>query len=406
MPDRGERTLTINTMNSIKPVSDISSLIILTSSYVYVPEDAHITSGVFVRDFAMAMAGQGINVTVITQQRTQPVREDPGLRVIAYPWSGTDRQPVELAVRNPADISHILSLLRAGKKALGQALPRDRQVRCLCMWAVPAGYMAMKALKGTGIEYDVWCLGSDIWHYGRKWYSRWLIKKILKQAQHLFADGYALKEDVRKLSGKDCAFLASSRMLPQGTKIVPKLSPDRPNLLFIGRWHPNKGVDLMPETMRRLAQMNVQAHLHIFGGGLLEHELIQGIAAHDVGQRITVHGYADSETAVAYLKACDALLIPSRIESIPIIFSDAVKCGTPMVATDVGDVGRMVREHHLGQVVRPNTPRALAEGIKAVLTQERTAFSEGMHRVSRIFDVRASALQYIQTIATGPHQEL
>jgi glycosyltransferase involved in cell wall biosynthesis len=382
----------------------LDHLIIVTSSYAYVPDDAHINSGVFVRDFARAIAEQGIHVTVVTQQRTQPVREDPGVRVIAYPWSGMDRQPVELSVKRMGDIRHILSLLRAGGKALRNTSPQDHAARCLCMWAVPAGYMAMKVLRGTGIEYDVWCLGSDIWHYGGKWYSKWLIKKVLKKAQYLFADGYTLKEDVRTLAGRNCTFLASSRMLPRETKVVPQCFRDRPNLLFIGRWHPNKGVDLLPETMRLLAQTNVKAHLHIFGGGALENELMRRIAEHDVEECITVHGYADAHTAVAYLRACDALIIPSRIESIPIIFSDAVKCGIPIVATAVGDVGTLVRKYDIGEVVQPESPSMLADGIRHILIKDRSLFSRGIHQAAQIFDVRASALQYIQTSTAGSQE--
>lgn len=381
--------------------SDLDSLLIVTSSYAYMPEDAHINSGVFVRDFARAVTEQGIKVTVVTQQRTTPVCEDPGVDVIAYPWSGMDRQPVELTFRNFSDFRHIWSLLRQGSKAIRNIPIPNQNVRCLCMWAVPGGYIAMKALKGMNIPYDIWCLGSDIWTYGRKRYSRWVIKKILKNARTLFADGYALREDVQYLSGRNCTFLASSRMLPSETKVVPQLVKDRPNLLFIGRWHPNKGVDLLPETMRLLNDMGIDAHLHIFGGGMLREDLARLISKHGVANHITAHGYADTETAVAYLKTCDALLIPSRIESIPIIFSDAVKCGTPIVTTDVGDVGTLVRKYHIGEVVQPESPSMLAEGIEHILKKSRSSFSQGIHQAAQIFDVRASVLQYIQSTTAG-----
>ena len=381
--------------------SEIGSLIIVTSSYAYMPEDLLINAGVFVRDFARAIAERGIRVTVVTQQGSSAVMEDPGIEVIAYPWSGVDRQPVELSFRRLSDYGHIWSLLRGGIETLrGISFP-DQRVRCLCMWAVPAGYMAMKALSGTTVPYDVWCLGSDIWHYGHKKVSRWLIRKILRNAQHLFADGYTLADDVERLSRRNCTFLASSRMLSGETEVVPELVQGKPNLLFIGRWHPNKGVDLLPETMRLLKEMGMNTHLHIFGGGMLQEVVKTMISNHGVENDITLHGYAESDVAVAYLKACDVLLIPSRIESIPIIFSDAVKCGIPMVATEVGDLGVLVREHHIGEIVQPNSPLMLADGVQRVLTKDRSFFSANAMGAAQCFDVRASALKYLHIASEG-----
>lgn len=396
--DKFERMMNENTRAEY--TSEIDSLIIVTSSYAYMPENAYINSGVFVRDFARAIAEHGIKVIIVTQQRNTPVCEDPGIDVIAYPWSGIDRQPVELTFKKLSDLLHIWSLLREGKKAIRRIPVPNSKTRCLCMWTVPAGYMAMKALKGKGIPYDVWCLGSDIWNYGRKRSSRWLIKKILKNAQNLFSDGYGLTEDVQSLSGRNCTFLASSRMLPDETKVVPELMQDKPNLLFIGRWHPNKGVDFLPETMRLLKQIGVDAHLHIFGGGMLREDLTERISRNGVKDSITVHGYADSGTAVAYLKTCDVLIIPSRLESIPIIFSDAVKCGIPIVATEVGDLGVLIRKYQIGEVVQPSSPQMLAEGIQHVLTKDRSPFSAGALQAAQHFDVRTSAVKYLQTVTT------
>jgi len=268
------------------------------------------------------------------------------------------------------------------------------------MWAVPAGYMAMQALKKEKILYDVWCLGSDIWHYGRKPYSRWLVRKILCNAQRLFADGYALRDEVRRLSRRDCLFLASSRFLPDYSAVIPELVPGKPNLLFIGRWHPNKGVDLLPEMMRHLRQTGIEAHLHLFGGGVLQEEVADLITRNDVEDCVTLHGYADSNTAAAYLRACDLLIIPSRIESIPIIFSDAAKCGIPIVTTEVGDLGPLVREHEIGEVVRPGSSQDLAQGVQFVLKKGRRSFLTGHQRVARIFDVSSSAAEYIRIVTS------
>ena len=134
---------------------------------------------------------------------------------------------------------------------------------------------------------------------------------------------------------------------------------------------------------------------------MLHNKLTGLISKYGLENCITVHGYADIDTAVSYLKTCDALIIPSRFESIPIIFSDAIKCGIPIVATEVGDLGALVRKYNIGEVVQPNSPRMLAEGIQHVLRKDRSSYSVGALSTARCFNIRASAKDYLQMVTEG-----
>jgi len=262
------------------------------------------------------------------------------------------------------------------------------------MWAVPAGYMAMQALKGTGVPYDVWCLGSDIWLYGHNLLTRWLVRKVLRRAGTLFADGHELAGEVEALAGRPCRFLPSSRELPE-TTARPPLATGKPNLLFVGRWHPNKGVDLLPETMALLKAEGVDAHLHILGGGRLEQRLRDLIQRYGISDCVSMEGYADTERAAAYLRACDILLIPSRAESIPVAFSDAVKCGIPVVAADVGDLGKLLNKYRVGEICPPESPIGLARAIQSILRKGREPYRTGMAQAAADFNIRASAATYL-----------
>ena len=70
------------------------------------------------------------------------------------------------------------------------------------------------------------------------------------------------------------------------------------------------------------------------------------------------------------LRWCDYLLIPSRIESIPVILSDAIQLGTPVIATEVGDMPAVFEEMAIGDTVPPLDPAAFADMLLECVGRE------------------------------------
>jgi glycosyltransferase involved in cell wall biosynthesis len=90
---------------------------------------------------------------------------------------------------------------------------------------------------------------------------------------------------------------------------------------------------------------------------------------------VTIGGYADDATAVSYLSACDCVVIPSRMESIPVILSDALQMGKPLIVSDVGDMGELLRRIPAGIVVSPNDSKALCRAMFEMDKQDRSTCS-------------------------------
>jgi glycosyltransferase involved in cell wall biosynthesis len=132
----------------------------------------------------------------------------------------------------------------------------------------------------------------------------------------------------------------------------------------------------------------------MFGGGSLERVLRRRASEPDLRGAVTIYGYADPATATAYLKACDALVIPSRIESIPVIFSDALSCGCPVVCTAVGDLETLMEQHPVGVVCPPEEPQSLADAMATLVTGKeapRMRYRQAIERAADRFDPARSA---------------
>jgi len=176
------------------------------------------------------------------------------------------------------------------------------------------------------------------------------------------------------------------------------VNPEKFHFLFIGRWEPNKGPDILVEAFSRVAPKFPQAYLHVFGGGTLEDTIRSTVARHHLEENVKLYGYADPATVVAYMKACDALVIPSRIESIPIIFSDAVQVGIPVVATNVGDLGQLVRRYEVGVVVDPGDPDALAGAMGGMLGHQVAIATGAFQRAASAFGIEGMAKTYLNGV--------
>jgi glycosyltransferase involved in cell wall biosynthesis len=98
---------------------------------------------------------------------------------------------------------------------------------------------------------------------------------------------------------------------------------------------------------------------------------------------------------------CDCLVIPSRNESIPIVFSEALQAGLPLLVTDVGDMGELARRHGLAAPVRPADAPALAAAMSAFINAKDVqlrAYEKARNELLRIFDVGATADQFLAAI--------
>ena len=372
---------------------------IITSSFPLNPQDARAAAGLFVKDFAVALAEAGHEITVVTPDKHPGEKVDPpGVRVHWFAWRGGHKTLSTLKPYHPGDALAMLSLFREGRHTLEALYEQGRPDHVLAMWAVPAGYLAMGLKRRHGVPFTTWCLGSDIWVYGKYPILRGVVRRVLQASDLVFADGLQLAEDAARLAGRPCPFLASSRRLNRAL-IQPLKLPDKgTKFLFIGRYAPVKGVDVLLEAMAAFAGCELCGHLYLFGGGPLESQLRERAVRPDLRGRVTIGGYADDATAISYLSACDCVIIPSRMESIPVILSDALQMGKPLIVSDVGDMGRLLSEQPAGQVVPPEDSAALCATMITMATGEPRRYDAPVRALAERFDVARTAREWLKQI--------
>ena len=371
---------------------------IITSSYPERPDDPSGTAGLFVRDFALQLVSEGHYVVVQPAARKVQYVADKGIIIEPIPWGGGDQELASIPLNSIRNLWMVLSFFWSGYSTVVDTAKKHNSERVLAMWVIPSGIFAYMIHRKLGIRYDVWALGSDIWRIRKiPLLGPWLISRVSNGATRVMADGVQLCRDVKFLTGRDCEFLPSSRKMPFVAKSqTPSKGVTR--LLFVGRYHANKGPDILIEAIAQLnAEQKKNIHLDIFGLGPMEQQLRSEIQSKGLSGCITLHGaIAAAELAEKFIDT-DFLVIPSRIESIPVVFSDAIQSGVPVITMPVGDMSDLIERFKCGVCATTVTAGAFAVAIEQALIAGKSEFVSGVVSAQKHFDVATSAKNWTQS---------
>lgn len=151
---------------------------------------------------------------------------------------------------------------------------------------------------------------------------------------------------------------------------ILKLPQDKRLILFgalAATADPRKGYHLLVPALQKLRQLESQENteLVIFGASRPEKPVDMGFKAHYLGSF-----QDDIALAIAY-SAADVMVVPSLQESFGQTASEALACGTPVVAFDATGPKDIVDHQVNGYLVRPYEVDDLANGIAWVLEDEQ-----------------------------------
>jgi glycosyltransferase involved in cell wall biosynthesis len=381
-------------------------ILLISTSYPAVQSSGAEAAGSFVADFAEEL-GRHVEVTVVAPGAADSCEDHASLSVRRF---ACGRLPLSLlSPLNPRDWRAIVGVLRRGGRLVDAVARETRFDHVLALWALPSGYWARQLWRETGVPYSIWTLGSDIWALGKIPLVRSLLRVVLRDAATCFSDGFVLREDTARIAGRrTCHFLPSIRRLPVVAR-EPRDAGARVRLAFLGRWHPNKGIDLLLEALEGFGEADWSKieEFRICGGGPLEalvRERCERLAWQS--RPVTLRGFLDKTEAAALLAWADYLVIPSRIESIPVIFSDAIQAGCPVLTTPVGDLPRLVAQYRVGLVAEAASARAIRALLQHAVAQARGDFAQALETAQGDFSVEGACRTFLDQFGTAGRQIL
>jgi glycogen synthase len=161
--------------------------------------------------------------------------------------------------------------------------------------------------------------------------------------------------------------------VPDGLFDRPQAEPDglppRPRVVFLGRLHPQKGVDVLVRAVATVPGVQ----LVLAGDGPERAALHRLVDRLGVGDRVQFLGFVPRVRVPALLRAADVLALPSRYEELGTVVIEAMRAGVPVVAADTGGVSSTITDGATGLLVPPGQPEALAAGLRRVFNDDGLA---------------------------------
>lgn len=183
----------------------------------------------------------------------------------------------------------------------------------------------------------------------------------LSATQHE-ALGYDADRTVVIPNGFDCRLFRPRPEMRQRLRHEMGIEPGRVVIGMVARYHPQKDPFSLIRATALLAERGVDAHVLIIGTDFDAGNapVVRAIAEAGVGGRMTLLGERhDIPDLVAGLDI--ATLSSAWGEGFPNVLGEAMACGVPCVATDIGDSAWIVGR--TGIVVPPRDPEALADAL-------------------------------------------
>jgi D-inositol-3-phosphate glycosyltransferase len=252
--------------------------------------------------------------------------------------------------------------------------------------------------------------------------------EVVGFADRLIAATPAEEEQLGKLYGADPAKITiippgvDLQMFhphsPEDAKSRLGIKPCDRMLLFVGRIEPLKGVDTLLRAMGRLAHecptWAKQICVAIIGGDPdttenEEMERLKAIRAElGITDLVTFLGARDQDKLHHYYSAAEAVIMPSHYESFGMVALEAMACGTPVIASEVGGLAYLVHDGKTGFHVPNGDPIALADAIARLVEDPdlRNQLGRRAHRYAQNYSwdciVDRLLPVYIQAMADSP----
>jgi glycosyltransferase involved in cell wall biosynthesis len=192
-------------------------------------------------------------------------------------------------------------------------------------------------------------------------------------ATRVIAVGYTIADSFRaRLGGREVEVIPNAVPLPvelpagEQRELRKELAGDahRPIVISVGRVAPPKGFADLLAAISLLTVSHPDILLLLVGDGPLFGEIRDLVAQRGLEKNVRLLGAR--QDAPLLLAASDLYVSSSHWEGLPLAILEAMMAGLPVVATDVGDLPRLVAPE-IGRIVPPRQPQALAAAIADLL---------------------------------------
>ena len=244
-------------------------------------------------------------------------------------------------------------------------------------WLYPDGYAAVRIARELRVPVVVGAIGSDIRTRNDPFTIR-LVRETMLGANAIITVSEELRQQALTqgvpgekitaiLNGCDTAIFHPGDRAAARRETCCETSAEL--LVYAGNLLVTKGLDELLEAFITLAKSRPALRLAMVGQGPFRDSLARRAALAGMEKRVLLPGRADAAGVANWMRAADIFCLPSYSEGCPNVLVEALACGCPVVATNVGGIPELVKKG-CGLLVPPRDPAALRLGLEKALSRQ------------------------------------
>ena len=363
----------------------------------------------FILDLSKNVSMRGVQVTVLAPHHPGAMfrEECEGLQIYRFPYFWPYRYErlcygggilANLKRSIIADIQAPLLLLSETYHAL--RLTRKERVDVIhAHWIMPSGLVALFCRVLCKTPVVVSCHGSDVEVLCKNGVGRFLSGRVLGKADRITTVSAYLKTKVTGVGiPSDRVDVLHDGVDTSSFRFSPKMTGSH-KLVYVGRLADEKGLENLLKSMALLKKKFPDVTLTIVGEGPLRKKLEDLSNELNMRESISFEGAVPHSRISEYMRDADALVLPSISEGLSVVILEAMACGTPVIASNVGGVGDIVSDGFNGFVVEPGDVAGFARKIMELWSDKSLIerFSQnGLDTVKQRFSWKVIAEKFIK----------
>lgn len=328
------------------------------------------------------------------QQFSQIPREGliDGVR-IHYP-----RYPLLPGISMPAHgmLMYLASL------SLARRLHRERTFDCIdAHFVYPDGFAAVRLGRHLGLPVVVSARGTDINLYTSFSLIRPMLRWTLMHAAGTIAVSADLKNKITALGipGTKVQVISNGvdteRFQPLDAKSARKqlgLPEEGSIAVSVGSLIESKGHHLLIAAVAKLTERFPKFRLYVIGEGVFRTKLEELVREKQLQERVFLLGNRPNKELSLWFSAANISCLVSSREGWPNVVSEALACGTPVLATRTGGIPEIITSSDFGILVDQDVD-SIAVGLERALTKTWNREEIARHSRLRGWDAVAAEVE-------------
>lgn len=368
-------------------------------------------AGAFVLELASALQAMGHEVWALCPAvgEGRGADEINGVRVFRYRYAfpakcqfvGGDKPAVPKIKGNPFLLFVIPFYAVAQFFSLIWLIKRHKIEVVNSHWLVPQGLIAAFVCALTGARHVMTLHSTDVYLAAKLPFSRRLCNMAERGAHSVFIVSAFVRKRYEAILGR----ASGCNVIPMGVNgekfhADGDVRRDYNKILFIGRLHRIKGIDNLIRAVAIIAKERQDIKLEIAGGGEEKESLEKLVDDLNLKEHVSFTGFIPNNMLAPYYNSAVSVAVPSLLlpsgetEGMPVVILEAMACGIPVIASDVGGISDVLKDGCNGFLFKPGSPEEIAGAIRKIFDADIDELSENALKTGALYHWGKVAARY------------